>query len=458
VVLAPLPFGSTDPAMVAVWCIALGLGLLFFDHRKLHGGRVALLALIVVPIGAYTFVLYQQLGTVPFAAADPNALWAQTAALLRQPVTPSLSIARNQPWFSIGAPLAALMALVLSFIVCADRDRAHRLLAIIAWSGAFYAALGILMFLADPNKVLWRDKLGHQGFLTGTFLNRNTAAVFFGMCGMLWLLQIGEKMRMMSRRERIDWVAVPRDVLMRPSRRLVIAAGMFFLCLTAMFMTASRAGTVLSLVAMVIAFWAYFRRDIAQAQLAVLALPIAAVIVFVLFGIFGASVGSRFDTEGVFDSSRVETYKSTFRMIADHPWYGTGLGTFLWNFPAYRSSDASMIGIWDRAHNSWLELASDMGVPLAGAVITGWIVMLTVLVRGILRRKRDLAVPAAGLAAGLLAVTHSLVDFSLQIPGFAIVVLALLGAGLAQSFRSVLPERNTAAARPASGKQFKRQL
>ena len=40
---------------------------------------------------------------------------------------------------------------------------------------------------------------------------------------------------------------------------------------------------------------------------------------------------------------------------------------------------------------------------------------------------------------GGLAVLHSLIDFSLQIPGVAIIVLALVGAGLAQSFRTARP-------------------
>ena len=42
----------------------------------------------------------------------------------------------------------------------------------------------------------------------------------------------------------------------------------------------------------------------------------------------------------------------------------------------------------------------------------------------------------------ILALAHSLIDFSLQIPGYAIVVFALLGAGLAQSFPSVENEKD----------------
>ena len=39
------------------------------------------------------------------------------------------------------------------------------------------------------------------------------------------------------------------------------------------------------------------------------------------------------------------------------------------------------------------------------------------------------------LAIALLAVLHSTIDFSLQIPGYAIVALSIIGAGVAQSFR-----------------------
>jgi hypothetical protein len=45
--------------------------------------------------------------------------------------------------------------------------------------------------------------------------------------------------------------------------------------------------------------------------------------------------------------------------------------------------------------------------------------------------------PIAGCLVALLAVFHSNIDFSLQIPGFSIMVGAVVGGGLAQSFRSV---------------------
>jgi hypothetical protein len=57
-----------------------------------------------------------------------------------------------------------------------------------------------------------------------------------------------------------------------------------------------------------------------------------------------------------------------------------------------------------------------------------------VLIRGALVRRRGRLVPIAALAVATLAVLHSLIDFTLQSPGYAIVALSLIGVGLAQSF------------------------
>ena len=121
-------------------------------------------------------------------------------------------------------------------------------------------------------------------------------------------------------------------------------------------------------------------------------------------------------------------------MIVDHPWFGTGQGTFAYAFPAYRSDKVSMWGVWDIAHNTLLEIASDMGVPIAALVVVAWVVIFAVLIHGMRVRRHDRIFPIAALAVGILAVLHSLIDFTLQIPGYAIVALSLIGAGLAQSF------------------------
>jgi hypothetical protein len=81
-----------------------------------------------------------------------------------------------------------------------------------------------------------------------------------------------------------------------------------------------------------------------------------------------------------------------------------------------------------------LELAADLGLPLAGLIGLAWLVVLIMLIQGVRTRRSDRIVPAGALAVAILSLAHSFIDFSMQIPGHAIVVFALVGAGLAQSF------------------------
>ena len=208
------------------------------------------------------------------------------------------------------------------------------------------------------------------------------------------------------------------------------------LCLAAMLMTSSRAGVVFSLAALVVTFTVYFHRYIRGYGWVVAIFAAGGIAAIIVLQILGGNVSGRFDMQGLSTEGRIEVYRSTLRMIADYPWFGTGLGTFVWSFPAYRSANISMWGVWDRAHSTPLELASDLGLPLAGLVVLSWLVVLLVLVRGVRVRRRDRIVPIAALMVAILSLAHSTIDFSLQIPGYSIMVFALVGAGLAQSFSS----------------------
>jgi O-antigen ligase len=432
---APLPFASTDPATIAFWCIVLGLALIMASPRGLDRRHFALIGLASIVVAAYALVLHEQLAPQPwFALSQPHPLWDETSALLGVPLAPSVSIARNQPFFTLGAPLAAMLALLCGFVLGADRVRARQLLHVMAWSGVAYAVYGILAHLFDPNYILWREKEAYLSVLTATFINRNAAAVYFGSCAVVWLLLLCERIRERLPRGPIAWRKLPNRLLSDTRRDVLLSFSMLFVCLAAMFMTGSRAGVVLSLLALVLGFTLYFRRDLPARSGIVAALAGSGAIALVLLQIMGAGVSGRFDTQGLADGGRLATWRSTLRMIADHPWLGTGQGTFVWSYPAYRSPDISMWGVWDRAHDTLLEIAADLGLPLAGLVVVAWIVVLAVLVHGVRSRRRDLMIPVAALSVAVLALLHSLVDFSLQIPGYAIVAFALFGTGLAQSF------------------------
>jgi O-antigen ligase len=116
-----------------------------------------------------------------------------------------------------------------------------------------------------------------------------------------------------------------------------------------MFMTGSRGGVLITLFSLVLAFALYFYRDLPQrARLVSVALG-GRVAAFAILELFGSGINARFDMLGLGDEGRIATWRATMRMIADHPWFGTGQGTFSWAYPAYRQPDISMWGTWDRS-------------------------------------------------------------------------------------------------------------
>jgi O-antigen ligase len=435
VALVPLPFGSVGPAPILTWCIVLGTTLTVASSRAFDGRHFSVVSGVAIVVGTYILVLHEQVSARAFFSL-PDQVWQSAADSLGLALNPSVSIVRDQPLLALGAPLAAILSLLVSFIVCVDRDHAHRLIRLMAWSGTAYAVYGIAAFFIDPTRVLWEKKEAYFTVLTSTFINRNTAAVYFGSCVILWLLILLDRLR----RNLPHHTTPSLARLIRPLRRLqgavVIEFGAFFACFVAMFLTGSRAGVMLSLLATVMALGLFaltslpFSRRLVRLGLA------AACVVVLLTEVLGAGVLGRFDREGFAGGGRAETYRSTLAIIKDHPWLGTGLGTFAFVFPAYRGNDWTSWGTWDRAHNTPLEIASEMGVPLAGVVVAGWVGAFAVMWYGLWSRKRDHIVVIAALSVASLAILHSLIDFSLQIPGFAIGVFALVGAGLAQSFRS----------------------
>jgi O-antigen ligase len=433
VVGAPLLFGSTEPFMIAFWCVILGIALIVCNVHKLRLVHFMLLTLSVAVTLALGFVLHEQIALRPWVAA-PHPLWAEAAKVLDEAVPASVSIAKNQPWFSMGGPLLAVLTLTVSFVVNIDRILAWRLFRVIAWAGAAYALYAIAAFLLEPTKVLWREKLGHLNSLTGTFTNRNTAADFFGTCSIVWLLIGLEEVQKLLPHHDSSFAESFRRILDSATRGLAVSIMMFLLCLAALFLTASRAGVVLSFAAFLITIVSIYRHVIPARGRALSVIFIAGAVLLLLLQIMGSGIGNRFDLEGAVDNGRMAAYHSTLNMISDRPWFGTGLGTFEMAFPAYRSGEISMVGIWNRAHNTLLEIASDLGIPMAIIIVGGWLFVIAQLTRGVIRRRRDESLPVAGLAVGFLGLTHSLVDFSLQIPGYAILFYSMIGIGLAQSF------------------------
>ena len=280
------------------------------------------------------------------------------------------------------------------------------------------------------------EKTANTDSLTATFINRNTAAAYFGSCAVAWLIMLLARVRGKLPPGPIVWAKLAQNMVSGDQRQIITRFFMFFVCLAAMFMTGSRGGVLLSLFSMVVAFVVFLRRDLPRVMSAVVVLVSAGAVSLALLRFLGGNVVSRIEAGGLVEQGRLAAYRSALRIIADYPWFGTGLGTFTSIFPAYRSGNISIVGVWNVAHSTPLELAVELGIPLTLVIAAGWIVAILMLIRGTRRSRRDTVVPLVALAVALIALLHSSIDFSLQVSGYAIVVFALVGVGLAQSFHT----------------------
>jgi O-antigen ligase len=163
----------------------------------------------------------------------------------------------------------------------------------------------------------------------------------------------------------------------------------------------------------------------------------------IVIEVLGAGVAERIDMQGITDSSRASAYRSTLEIIKEAPWFGTGLGTFQWTFPSYRSLDLSVRGRWDRAHSTPLEICAEMGIPMCLLVLVAWGGIAYVFARAIHVNVRKAALPIAAATIFLTVSLHSAIDFSLQTPGLAVIAFAAIGGGLAQSLRVLKGERRS---------------
>lgn len=119
---------------------------------------------------------------------------------------------------------------------------------------------------------------------------------------------------------------------------------------------------------------------------------------------------------------RIDLWHDAIESAKDHPWRGTGPGTFIAGSPTAREdADAKS------AHSQWLRQAAEQGVPgvLLLAALLGW-----AYVR--LRRSRqDPAVVAVGAVALTAFAVHASMDYVAEFPAVLVAMGVVAGVATA---------------------------
>ena len=436
VAMTTIAYGSasrlqTDISALAFSVLALVSALEPLVIRRIRSLRAASVIVALVLTG-YAFVQ-----TLPLPLNSPlvNPAWTGLADIIE--------IEHGFISVAPGSTREALPSLLLPFLAFASAlaffqgdEGSERLWRALAYFGAALALFGILQDVFLPEQLLFESKKFYVGSLTGTFVNRNTAGTFFGVGLALNVSLFFHDLKSISLRSLFEKAAHFDLHWGDRYARTVGKAALCALTAIALFLTQSRGAVGATFVAITTeaalfamrpmttdrttATWNRWRRPAAMAG--VIAATIGAFDVFAERSVYRMQ-------EGGTEDSRWCAFASTWEAIRDNFYLGTGFGAFQDTFPMYRHSEcAGIFGVWERAHNVYLEGLLGFGIVFLVALAAGLAILIAVLIHGVRARRRRRFLPVGGLAALALVCLHSLVDFSLQIPGFNVYFAAVMAA------------------------------
>jgi O-antigen ligase len=456
-VLAPLPFGSVETwTSTALAAACLGLGALWTVWRARRGHPAlpwkdpllaagALVALVgvaqLIPLPRPVLENISPRAVELRDRYEPRAFdersehvrpsdadaWVGARAVWR-PVS-------LYPWATRQSVLRLAAFLVAALIAVDLATFGHGRRVIVAGlvaGGAFQALYGLAEYFSGRQHIFGYAKKYYTDVATGTFINRNHFAGYLEMTLPFAIALAGAAIAR-ARRPAAGRPG-PGGRSGAPGRALFGAVALLVLSLTmvtALLCSRSRMGIAsallsLSLVGAVLAWRGRGRSFVAAAVI----VAGATTLVFSQ-GDAASAVVDRFlasvrEMQG--NVGRWQIWAQATGMAAAFPLAGSGLGTFPYIFPAFRTGGAG-IGL-AHAHNDYLELAAEVG---AAGLALG-LVAAALLARGVLRWRahpRDESHLGYAALAGLAAIAfHSLADFNLAIPGNALTLAAVLGLAL----------------------------
>ncbi len=425
-VVSPLLLGSNRPAfwvfngVLAVAAVAVLVGLAWrrevpeADWRPVAWGLV----------GVSAVMAWMVIQAVPLAGAFPRLLFLTG----RSGAVDTFRTISVDPAATLTAIVRFATPALLGFVALVaylDREgarRASRLLDIVILVASLISAYGLFALHFGSGQPALVASPDYAGFLTGTFVNRNTAATYLSIalvaCLARFLEMAAQPLPAGTRRRQ-----APRE---RSFGGVYIVAAAFLA--TAVLSTGSRAGMVAGLLGIAATLAVGARGVLRSGGRTWIVIAGGVVAVAVVAVLAAGSVLERIGEGQVSDDIRFAVYANTLDMIEDRPFLGHGAGSFATLFPLYHGPDVPSERVWLSAHNSYLQAAAELGLPALAVmllVLSG--AFVNVLANALSPRAASVSVAAVG--AFVVVAVHSLLDFSIQIEAVAILFAILVGAG-----------------------------
>ena len=435
ILLAPVPFGANHPWAWSLYALLLALFGLIASVAVLSGrtnNQITIqpvkypLFLICIPIG---WSLLQLSDFAPDSWVHP--FWQLVAGPLPVAVQAHISLTPQET----ATALMKLGSYLLVFFISLQFNRHSENAALtfnsLAYAGLVYAIYGLVIYLGQFNSLLYFETWAPMNAVTSTFINRNTYATYAGLTLLASLPLLFGKMQssfqhgMNSNYGRQYFF---ENVLVRGWFPLLL----MITIMTALFLTKSRGGFSSTGLAILTFLSILLLSRKIKNNVAVLLLM--GVLCSAFWGVLarsGDELIDRLDATFVDNEDRLLVYDILAKANAENSWLGVGYGSFEKSFRLYR--DETIVGYFDKAHNTYLENIFELGLLQASALFIAIFLVALICLRGVWVRRRNWIYPAIGFSASILVGAHALVDFSLQIPAVAFTYSLMMGAAVGQS-------------------------
>ena len=296
--------------------------------------------------------------------------------------------------------------------------------------GIWESLYGIFEFFSGHGQILNLEGEGLVPAVTGTFINRN---YFAGYLLMVIPLSVGYLLSRRAGRMRSYWGWRHR-LSSLDGKTLLIGFGVIVM-MVALIFSASRMGISSLLLSFSLLIF-LFRDPQGEKRFSK-----ASVLIFTLALLWAIWIGldaviSRFFVSTEDFKFRWAMWVSTFQIVKDFPLFGSGLGTFVYIFPMYRTLHIE--GFATHAENDFLQLASEAGLIGSGLLSILFFYLLykgISGIRSISHHEPERYIGIGGLVGILALMFHSLVERNIQVPANAFLYTLLWAIVLKVSVR-----------------------
>ena len=329
----------------------------------------------------------------------------------------------------------ALVALVTFgiFTVGLAKALSHRGPTVLAHSivsiGVLLALIGVVQRASGTDRIygFWQP-YDHPFQIFGPFVNRNHFAGWMIMALSLAMGLLCGRMMLAMHGVRRDWRSRVLWWSSADANQLVLVAFAIVVMALALVLTRSRSGILCFAATLALTMWFAFNARAPQGGRNLRRRLVGiAVVTLGLLAVSWAGIDplvGRFANEQAL-SGRLGAWSAAIRIARDFPLTGTGLNTYGTAMLFYQPPE--LTAHWNVAHNDYVQLIAEGGL-LLGVPIALWLVLLA---REVLQRLRTDDNPMTywtrvGAVVGLIGIgLQEVVDFSLQIPGDALLFVVL---------------------------------